>query len=271
MPEEAFDESLDESDEAYWESDEAFAEADESVEDLGEARQRSGRGSRNSSRYRPGRGVRGMTMRDPNGRPRNVAFPARLATAAETNRGLANQEVGRRALEERLERLEARNRKQLKNGAAITGMVTLLLGGGLTAISLFKAQQATGGSLAHRWAEQETAEMATLSSVSQLATTGAKMLVDGRYPRSGVGIAADAFAVLQIAGYTLASLQPQSSSSMPRFTTVAGTEALNAAAMSPGAAIGDHIYDTVGKAWYVLARDFNNGHLAPIPMPIAAA
>ncbi len=267
MAEEMFDESLDgESDEAYWESDEAFAESDESVEDLGEAQQRRRRSG--NGRYRPGRGVRGMTMRDASGRARNVAFPARLATAAETNRGLASQEVARRALEERLDRLETRNRKQLKNGAAVTGIVTLLLGGGLTALSLFKAQQGTTGTVFSRWAGEETAEMATLSSVSQLATTGAKMLVDGRYPRSGIGIAADAFAVLQIAGYTLASLQQPSSVSM--FTTVASKEALNAAALSPGAAIGDHIYNTAEKRWYVLSRDFTNGQLTPIPMHIAA-
>src|SRR5262249_24526420 len=169
------------------------------------------------------------------GRARNVAFPARLATTAETNRGLAGQEVARRALEERIDRLEARNRQQLKNSSSISGIVTLLLGGGLTAFSPFKAQQATGpGSLFNKWADQNTAQIATLSSVSQLATTGAKMLVNGRYHRSGIGIAADAFAAVQITGFTLASLlQP----TLSTFTTVSSTDALNAAAMSPWAAI----------------------------------
>src|SRR5258708_37635313 len=99
MPEEMILDSLGpEYDEAEdWESDDAFAEADDSVEDLGERAQR--RRGRNG-RYRPGRGVRGMTVRDGDGRARNVAFPARLATAAETNRGLASQEVARRGLEE---------------------------------------------------------------------------------------------------------------------------------------------------------------------------
>src|ERR1700760_1830288 len=89
MPEEMVVDSLgvesDEADEA-WESDEGFMEADDSVEDFGEAQ----RGRRRPNRRRPAvRGVRGMTMRDADGRARNVAFPARLATTAETNRGLA--------------------------------------------------------------------------------------------------------------------------------------------------------------------------------------
>src|SRR5215813_9781934 len=125
MPEEMFVESLgvesDEADDA-WEADEGYDEADDSVEDLGErTRQQRRRRRYANNRYRPGRGVRGMTMRDADGRARNVAFPARLATTAETNRGLASQEVARRALEERIDRLEARNRQQLKNGASVSG------------------------------------------------------------------------------------------------------------------------------------------------------
>ena len=51
-----------------------------------------------------------MAVRGQDGRVRNVPFPTKLATAAETNRGLASQEVARRALDERLNRLEARFR-----------------------------------------------------------------------------------------------------------------------------------------------------------------
>jgi len=209
MPEEMIVEwgaEADEADEA-WEADEAFDEADDSVEDLGERTQQRRR--RRSGRYRPGRGVRGMTMRDADGRARNVAFPARLATTAETNRGLAGQEAARRALEERLNRLETRSRTQQKNTSSISGIVTLLLGGGLTAFSLFKANQDKGsGTLFNKWSDENTAEMATLTSVAQLATTGATMLVNGRYHRSGIGMAADAFAALQIAGFAVASIPP---------------------------------------------------------------
>ena len=160
-----------------------------------------------------------MTMRDAGGRAHKVAFPARLATTAETNRGLAGQEAARRALEERLNRLEGRNRAQQKNTSSISGIVTLLLGGGLTAFSLFKANQDKGsGTLFSKWSDENTATMATLTSVGQLATTGATMLVNGRYHRSGIGMAADAFAALQIAGFAVASIPP--SKSLSRHTVV---------------------------------------------------
>src|ERR1700681_4370308 len=107
MPEEMIVEwgaEADEADEAS-EADEGYDEADDSVEDLGERTDRRRR--RRPGRYhRPGKGVGGMTMRDAAGRAQNVAFPARLATTAETNRGLAGQEAARRGLEERLNRLE---------------------------------------------------------------------------------------------------------------------------------------------------------------------
>jgi hypothetical protein len=201
---ESFDPESDEADE-FWESDEAFMESEDGAEDIGE---RARRRRRRGKAFRPGRGVRGMTVRDADGRARNVAFPAKLATAAETNRGLASQEAARRALETRLERLETRNLGQQTQGAAISGIVTLLLGGGLTALSLFKASQAAKGSqsVINNWAGQETAKMATLSSVSQITTTGARLLVTGRYHRSNLGIAADAFAAAQVAGFALASL-----------------------------------------------------------------
>ena len=71
-----------ESDEAEdWESDESFAESDESAEDIGERTRQRGR--RRGQYARGVRGVRGMTVRGPEG-PRNLQFPAKLATAAET-------------------------------------------------------------------------------------------------------------------------------------------------------------------------------------------
>ena len=98
MVEEVVLESFPESDEAEdWESDEAFDESEDSFEDIGERSARQRRRARaRLSRFRPGRGVRGMTVRDADGRARNVAFPAKLATADETNRGLATQEVALR-------------------------------------------------------------------------------------------------------------------------------------------------------------------------------
>jgi hypothetical protein len=99
MAEEMIEDVAWESDEAEdWESDEALAEAEESTEDIGE---RARRRRRRRRYYRPGRGVQGITVRGQDGRVRNMPFPTKLATAAETNRGLANQEIARRALEER--------------------------------------------------------------------------------------------------------------------------------------------------------------------------
>jgi hypothetical protein len=287
MPEEMVVDSLgvesDEADEA-WESDEGFMEADDSVEDFGEARQRG----RRPGRRPPVRGVRGMTMRGADGRAHNVAFPARLATTAETNRSLASHDAARRALEERIDRLEARNRQQLKKGASVSGIVTLAIGGGLTALSLFKAAQPaqTGVSPStnrgatstafSRWANEETAKMATLTSVMQVAATGATMLVNGRYHRSGIGIAADAFAAVQIAGYTLASLLPSSllqSKSNLAVTSVATADQVTSVTARPDAAIGDYVYaqgpSAPGKndeGWYVLSSAFPNGQLVAVPL-----
>jgi len=43
--------------------------------------------------------------------------------------------------------------------------------------------------------------MASLVSVTQLATSGVKFAVNGRYHRSGIGIAADVFSIAQIATF----------------------------------------------------------------------
>jgi len=270
MPEEMIVESwvaeADEADEA-WEADEAYDESEDSVEDLGEAREQRRRRRYGRGRYRPGRGVRGMTLRDADGRARNVPFPARLATTAETNRSLAGQEAARRALEQRLERLEARSRQQAKNTSSISGIVTLLLGGGLTAFSLFKANQDKGsGTLFSKWSEENTATMATLTSVGQLATTGATMLVNGRYHHSGIGMAADAFAALQIAGFAVASIPP--SSTLSKHTVVSTTDGLSVVAASPGAVDGDLVYvDDASKQWFVLSKEFGTNTLKAVPIP----
>jgi hypothetical protein len=264
MVEELVLESFPESDEAEdWESDEAFDESDDSFEDIGERtrRQRARARARARSRFRPGRGVRGMTVRDADGRSRNVAFPAKLATADETNRGLATQEVARRQLEQRLDRLESRNLQQQKNGSAISGIVTLLIGGGLTAFSLFKASQApAAGSTFSKWAQEDMAKVATLTSVGQIAGSGAKLLVNGRYHRSGVGMAADAFAAAQVASFALASLYKDRDFKLKRAADAAERDKL-ATALSEG----DRIHQFDNDRMYVLRKDADNKLIA-IPL-----
>ena len=191
------------------ESDEAFAEAEDSDEDFGEARSsRANRRLRRMNRYLPvRRGVSGMRLRGPDGQVRNLPFPTKLATAAETNRGLASQEVGRRALAERLEKLESGIRVNQKKDGAVSGTVYLAIGGGLTAFSLFKAgQRPAGEPFLSSWAKEGSAQTATLASAAQVVSSGAKWLINGKYHRSGVGIVADVFSLLQIAGFTFASL-----------------------------------------------------------------
>ena len=183
------------------ESDEALIEAADSVEDIGERARRRRAMRRGRSNYLVrGRGVRGLNMRG-----QKTMFPTPLATTAETNRGLATQEVGRRALEERLDRLETRSRVQQKNNSSVSGVVSLAIGIPLAAWGLFKPTK-TGGTRLGNWSAEETTRMATLTSAGQLATTGAKLLINGRYHRSGVGIAADAFAAVQLATYAFGSM-----------------------------------------------------------------
>jgi hypothetical protein len=195
-----------ESDEAQdWESDEAFAESDESAEDLGEAARRR---PRRKSHYLPARGVRGITLRGPDG-VRNVSFPTKLATTTETNRGLATQELARRSLEERLDRFEARLRVQQKSDVSATGLVTLAIGGGLTFWGAARASEQQGFTF-NSWASQGPTQVAALVSATQLATTGAKLAMSGHYSRSAFGIAADAFAVAQLAAFAFGSLSTTS-------------------------------------------------------------
>lgn len=187
-----------ESDEAAdWESDEAFAEAEDSAEDIGERARRR----RQQRRFRPVRGRQGITVNRPGGGVQRVPFPAPLATAAETNRGLANQEVARRALAQRLNRLETRQ----KNDSSISGLVTLTIGGGLTAFGAIKAAgQPTGTRLAD-WAARDSTRTATVVAGAQLATSAAKLVINGRYHRSGIGITADIFSAAQLAAFAFAS------------------------------------------------------------------
>jgi len=257
-----------ESDEAEdWESDEAIeaieaiAEAEDTAEDIGERRPARWR-RRRRSRYRPGRGVQGLKLRGPEGTVRNIPFPRKLATAAETNRGLARQELGRRALEGRLDQIETRFRAQQKNDSSAAGVVTLLIAGGLTAYSFMKASQKTGGeSFSGKWVSEDTAKMATVASATHIATTGAKWLTYGRYHWSGVGMAADAFATAQVAGFAIASLfQP---APPPSFRSVANAAALTDEAK--GAKDGDFFYQIDIQRMFVINTDATEVK-RPIPL-----
>jgi hypothetical protein len=223
------------------ESDESFIESEDSDEDFGEARSsRASRARRRVNRYLPvKRGVNGVKFRGPDGQVRNLPFPTKLATAAETNRGLASQEVGRRALAQRLEKVETGMRVQQKKDSAATGSVYLAIGGGLTAWSLFQASQRPAGTpFFSSWAAEDTAKMATLASASQLATSGAKWLINGQYHRSGVGMVADALSVAQIVAFTFGSLDT-SASPQQVGKKVADKAARIAAAGAAGAKQGD--------------------------------
>jgi hypothetical protein len=233
---------------APWESDEsedsaesedAFIESEDSEDDFGEARPVR-RVRRRVSRYVPvKRGVSGVRFRGPDGQLRNLPFPSKLATAAETNRGLASQEAGRRALAQRLEKLESGIRVNQKKDAAITGTVYLGIGGGLTAYSLFKANERENGvSFREAWISQTTTTMATMASATQLATSAAKWLIHGQYHRSGIGIAADVVSVAQIAGYAFATL---SKDQPPRKFHVADKLA-DVLAMAPNVKEGDLVW-----------------------------
>jgi hypothetical protein len=259
-----------------WESEEAeYPEADEAIaeaEDSGEAHRRS---RRSRSAYHPARGVQGMTLRGRDG-SRSLQFPAKLATAEEMNRGLANQELARRGLDERLDRLERKFRGQQKNDVATTGAVSLAIAGGLSVLGAFKAVENNSSFSMNGWATEEVTEMASVVSATQLATSTAKLAVNGRYIRSGLGITADAFSVVQLAlfayGYlsgSAAGMQTQQVSkteitagllSASNFTSAAGTPISQIQA-------GTQIYDLVANEWYVVINASGVLYVAPIPNP----
>lgn len=225
------------------ESDEAFAESEDSDEGFGESRS-SRRRLRRRNMLRRTLGVQGVKFRGPDGQVRNLPFPTKLATAAETNRGLASQEIGRRALEQRLDKLESGIRVQQKKDGAVSGSVYLAIGGGLTAWSLFRAsQRPLGTPFLSSWVSEDTARMATLASTSQLVTSGAKWLINGQYHRSGVGIVADGVSVVQILGFAFGSLYSPATRPQVK-TVVANAGARIAAAGAAGAKEGDVLAQT---------------------------
>jgi hypothetical protein len=207
-----------------WESDEAFdTESDEAFdgedagedagEDFGEAsRGRRGRGGR--SAYRPGRGVKGLSVPTSNG-AKKLAFPKPLATLEETNKGFANVDKARQLVAERLEKLEGKFKSTVKRDSAIIGTVTLGIGVPLT---LWGAVQAHGitnpldGSRFREWAHLKKTDAVAVTSATQVITTSAKYLLDRRYHHSRMGIAADVFAAVQLAAYAVGHL-PQATMS----------------------------------------------------------
>ena len=204
---EASDWESDESED--WESDEAFEaveSADDSAEDIGERVRRRKRQRGTWPARRRVSGVQGVRMRGQDGTVRNLSFPAKLATAAETNRGLASQELARRALAERLQRLEAKAQGLQRNDSSVHGLVTLAIGGGLAGFGAIQAGKKVGGSGLQNWAAETSTKTAAVVSASQLATSGAKLVINGRYHRSRIGIAADIFAAAQLAAFTFGSL-----------------------------------------------------------------
>ena len=248
---------LEESDDAAdGESDDAFAEAEDSAEDIGE-RARRRRSSRSS--LRPSRGIRGMVMRGTDGMARRVAFPVPMATAEATNRGLA---ITRQALDERLDRMEKRFRAQQKNDSATSGLVSLVIGGGLAAYGAIQAGKEPGGWRLATWVANDFTRMATVSSVTQIAMSGAKFMIAGQYHRSGVGIAADIFAAAQIATVAYASLYtPPSVKVVKTLSDATGQVASGAIAI--GAMV--YIEEAANKGRYQVVRTSDDkGYLMPL-------
>lgn len=248
----------------FGEMDDAFGEAEDSADDLGESSRRRRRAAARRY-YRPSRGVTGMRLRGQDGKIRSLPFPTKLATAEETNRGLATQEVARRALAERLDRMELRLKSQQKKDAAASGLVTLFLGGGLATVGIVGASHDKGGLGLGTWAARKEADAAALVSLTQVATSGAKLAINGRYHRSGFGVAADIFSVGLIAVYSLGKFHK------PKNTIAAHGQAEIKAALA-NATEGDIIIDTSdNNREYVVIRSVNLGLLAVPVSPAYAA
>jgi hypothetical protein len=199
-----------ESDEAEdWEADEALAEAEDAAEDIGERAQRRRRTPGRRNYFRRARGVRGVAVPRQGGGTTRLPFPKPVATVDETNRGLAAQELARRDLDSRLVRLEAKLRTMPKKDASTSGLITLVFGGGLSAWGAFEAVKKTTGGALKNWADQKTTQMAAVASATQLATSGAKLAINGQYAASPLGITADAYSTLQLAAFAIGSLRQQ--------------------------------------------------------------
>ena len=241
---------------APWESEEAdYPESEEAIEaeESGEAYRSRKRKSRP---FKAQQGVKGMTLRSQDGRARTLQFPASLATVSETNRGLATQELGRRELDERLERLEQKFKSQQKKDVATSAVVTLALSGGLSTVGAFQvanevANQGTSSTSTNSalsdWAKKSVTKMATVASLTQLATSGAKLAFNGRYIKSGFGITADVFSVLQLGLFTFGSLQQTPKPSLVELSTTA-VDPTKLATYS----VGTKVFDITSQKMYLV-------------------
>jgi hypothetical protein len=112
-----------------------------------------------------------------------------------------------------VDQLERRLQQQKKTDASVSGIVTLVIGGGLTFLGIVLARQAI---TFNSWANQEPVKAASTVSGFQLANTLGRLAVGGgRYPGSPLGIAADVFAVTQLAAFAFGTLST-STAGVPR-------------------------------------------------------
>jgi hypothetical protein len=148
--------------------------------------------------------------------------------------------------------------ENVSRDSSVAGGVTLLIGVGLLALGAYHAHQvlqAQPGSLPARWASEESTRMAAALSVAQIATSSAKLAINGRYHGSPVGIAADVFSVAQLAIFAIGSLNP------PRATTGGYADAaalIKAIAAQNSPIRAGHRYVTDEGFEYDTFRDDNN-------------
>jgi hypothetical protein len=128
-----------------------------------------------------------------------------------------------------------------RGSSSVGGAVTLLFGGGLSALGAYRASQTQTGPLSARWAREDFTKMAAAISASRIATSGTKLAINSRYHLSGVGIAADVFSAAQLTIFAIGRWY------QPRPTTggYANAAALIAAiAQQPSPIKTDHRYVT---------------------------
>ena len=97
-----------------------------------------------------------------------------------------------------------------RGSSSVGGAVTLLFGGGFSALGAYQASKTQTGSLSARWAGQDFTKMAAAISATRIATSGTKLVINSRYHLSGVGIAADVFSAAQLTIFAIGRLyQPR--------------------------------------------------------------
>jgi hypothetical protein len=177
-----------------------------------------------------------------------LRFPQRVATAAQTNRGMG-------ALLQRLDRLEARSQIQTKNENSTTGLVYLIIAGGLTGYGVYKVSGNNSTSKLVDWSNEKSTEMAALASATQLATTGVRLATTGRYSFSVGGTGADAVAVTQLALFAFARLR--TTERKPYVKNTLDKDALN------DFSDGNLVYDDTAKKLMVVVETTNGKFAVP--------